>query len=49
MGHEEGGFTGGRPELEQLLVQVIAHNFVQRAKGFIHQKQIRIEGERAGD
>ena len=37
------------PEPEQLFVQVVAHDLVQRAEGFVHQQDIGIEGQRAGD
>ena len=43
MGHESDGFFGAIPQLQQLLVQMIAHNFIKRAKGFVHQQDIRIK------
>ena len=34
-------------ERQQLLVQMVAHNLVERAEGLVHQQQAGIEGERA--
>ena len=38
-----------RPEFEKLLVEVVADDLVERAEGLVHQQQIGIEGQRAGD
>lgn len=49
MGHEADGLAGRIPELQQLLVEVIAHDLIQRAERLVHEKQVGIEGKRAGD
>ena len=33
----------------KLLVQVVADDFVERAEGLVHQQEVGIEGERAGN
>ena len=38
-----------RPELQQLLVELVAHDLVERAERLVHQQQVGIEGQRAGD
>ena len=38
-----------RPQRQKLFVQVVAHDFVERAEGFVHQKDIGIEGQRPRD
>ncbi len=40
---------GTVPELQQLLVEVVANDLVERAEGLVHQQKIGVEGERAGD
>ena len=42
-------FSRLRPELQQLLVQMVADDLVERAERLVHQEQRRVEGERAGD
>ena len=37
------------PQFEKLLVELVAHDLVERAEGLVHQEQLRVEGERAGD
>ncbi len=49
MGDENHGFPGLLPHPQQLLVEVIAHDFIERTEGLIHQQQRRIERQRAGD
>jgi hypothetical protein len=43
------GLARPRPEVQKLLVQPVPHDLVERAKGFVHQEDIGIEGQRAGD
>ena len=38
-----------RPQPQQLLVELVAHDLVERAERLVHQQQLRIEGQRAGD
>ena len=40
---------GARPQLQQLLVEVVAHDLVERAERLVHQQQVGVEGERPGD
>ncbi len=49
MGDEADGLLRCGPELQQLFVEVVADDFVQRAEGLVHQQQIGIEGERTGN
>ena len=49
MGHESDGLFSARPKLEELFIQVIADNFIQCTKGFVHQQDIRVKRERAGN
>ena len=49
VGDEDHRLLGLRPELQQLLVQMVAHDLVERAERLVHQQQVGIEGERAGD
>ncbi|KNA06328.1 hypothetical protein SOVF_182090 [Spinacia oleracea] len=49
MGDKADGLAGRIPEFQQLFVEMIADDFVERAEGFVHQQQVGIEGERAGD
>ena len=37
------------PELQQLLVELVAHDLVERAERLVHQQQLRLERQRAGD
>jgi len=36
-------FPGAGPKLQQFFVQVVAHDLVQRAEGFVHQQDVRVE------
>ena len=38
-----------RPELQQLSIEVVADDLVERAERLVHQQQVGIEGQRAGD
>ena len=49
MGDEADRLVGARPQFQQLLVEVVAHDLVERAERLVHQQQIGVEGERAGD
>jgi hypothetical protein len=49
MGDEADGLFGARPELQQFLVQPVAHDLVQRAEGFVHQQDVGVEGQRPRD
>jgi hypothetical protein len=49
MGDEADGLFRARPERQKLLVQVVAHDLVERAERLVHQQDIGIEGQRAGD
>src|SRR5271155_1240181 len=49
MGHEHDRFLGLVPQPEQLLIEMIAHDFVERAERLVHQEQRRLEGQRARD
>ena len=49
MGDKSDGLLRFQPQLEQLLVQVIAHDLVQGPKRFVHQQQVGVKGQRAGD
>ena len=42
-------FCGLIPQPQQLLVEMIADDLVERAERLVHQQQLRIEGERARD
>ena len=35
-----------RPQLQQLLVQLVAHDFIERPERLIHQQQLRINRQR---
>ena len=48
MGDEADRLPGVRMERQQLLVQMVAHDLVERAEGLIHQQQVCVEGERPG-
>ena len=37
------------PQLQQLLVEVVADDLVERAERLVHQQQVGVEGQRAGD
>ena len=47
--HEHDGRAGGLPELQQLLVQPVARDLVERAERLVHQQQPRAGDQRAGD
>ena len=49
MGDEDDGLAGLVPEPQQLLVELVAHDLVERAEGLIHQQEMGVEGESAGD
>ena len=49
MGDEHHGFAGLVPQPQQLLVEMVAHDLVERAERLVHQQQRRIERQRAGD
>ena len=38
-----------RPKLQKLLVQVIAHDLVQRTEWLVHEQDVGIEGQGAGN
>ena len=42
-------FWVAREQLQQLGVQMVADDLVERAERLVHQQQIGIEGQRAGD
>ena len=47
--HEHHRLAGPAPEQEQLLVQMVAGDLVKRAEGLVHEQEIGLEAERAGD
>ena len=49
MRDEADRLFGARPQFQQLLVEVVAHDLVERAERLVHQQQVGIEGERPGD
>src|SRR5690242_1224896 len=49
MRDEHHGLAGSLPEPQELLVQVVADDLVQRAEGLVHEQKRRIEGEGARD
>ena len=49
MGDEADRLVGARPQFQQLLVEVVAHDLVERAERLVHQQQVGVEGQRAGD
>ena len=46
MRHKPNRLPRPRPELQQLLIQPIAHNLIQRAERLIHQQNVRIKRQR---
>ena len=40
---------GPRPQLQQLLVQPVADDLVERAERLVHQQDVGVEGQRPGD
>ncbi|MNV22537.1 hypothetical protein D3C71_1135150 [compost metagenome] len=49
MGDEADGFFRACPEFQKLFVQMVANDFVQCAKRFVHQQEIGVEGESSRD
>ena len=49
MRDEADRLVGPRPEFKKLLVEMVAHDLVERAERLVHQKQIGVEGERTRD
>ncbi|MCY1519116.1 hypothetical protein D9M68_538550 [compost metagenome] len=49
MGNEEDGGPGFLPEAQQLFVQLVARDLVERAEGLIHQQDAGPGHQRAGD
>jgi|GEM_PF-4045575 len=47
--HEQHGRARRLPHPDQLLLQVAAGNGVDRAEGFVHQQQVGLDRQRAGD
>ena len=46
----DGALAGvGAPELQQLLVQAVSRDLVQRAEGLVHHQQLGLESERTRD
>ena len=39
------GLAGARPKPQQFLIQPVAHDFIQRPEGFIHQQDVGIKGQ----
>src|SRR5690606_14714331 len=40
---------GSRPQLQKLLVEMVAYDLVECTKRFVHQKEICVKGECAGN
>ena len=49
MRHKNDRFACLSPEVQELLIEVISGDFVQRPKGLIHQQQLGFDAERPGD
>ena len=49
VGDENNGAAGLAPDALQLVVQQVAGLGVERAEGFVHQKNVRFSGQSAGD
>ena len=49
VGHEHDGRPGPSPDAHQLGVHPLAGHLVERAERLVHQQQLRIERQRAGD
>ena len=49
MGDETDRLAGLSPQFQKLFVQMITDDLVQRAERLVHQQQIGIESQRAGD
>ena len=49
MGDKSDGFMRALPKFEQLLVQMVPHDFIQRSERFIHQEDIGIKSQGSGD
>ena len=49
MGDEADRLIGAVPELQELFVEMVADDFIERAEGLVHQEEIGVEGERPGD
>ena len=49
MGHEDDGHAGARPDLQELALQLLARERVERAERLVHQQDVGIVGEHARD
>ena len=49
MRDKANGLARTVPKLQQFFIQPVAHDFVQRAKGFVHQQNVGIKGQRPRD
>jgi len=49
MGDETDRLVGAIPEVQKLFVKVVAHDFIERAKGFVHQEDVGVKGQGTGD
>src|SRR6201987_846926 len=47
MGDEQDGLSHRPPELQELLIEMVADDLVEGTERFVHQEQRRIERERA--
>src|SRR5271165_1161394 len=46
---EDAGEAGAAPQPVQMQIEAVARDLVERAEGFVHQQQARLERQRAGD
>ena len=49
VGDEQHGAPVGLPQLEQLVLQDLAHLGVERGERLVHQQDLGLDGERPGD
>ncbi len=49
MGDEDHGLLRLRPQLQQFFIKVVTDDLIERTKRLVHQKQVGIKRERAGD
>ena len=49
MGDEDNGQPGARPDLDQFVLQPLARHRVERAERLVHQHDLGVVGEHAGD
>ena len=49
MGDKSDGFMRALPKFEQLFIQMVPHDLIQRPERFIHQEDICIKSQGPGD